>query len=260
MSLKINKSQCAEFLANPTVNPLTGRRIQEGKGTHTKLMNQCKGRKEASPKLNTNFEAPPMGPMIHWRYNIKNSADEQNNLLAFCLYIEERIDKLKDLPAVSKMELEEFGSILKHAKQVFKDEDDVIEELEPLMKSVSKLIKTKTLIDDVPKAKIVALKEIKQSRVFIREQLLRCYQIWKDTLESIEESLHLKKVKIFVSRMEMRNTLETKQYLDYVIQHKIFSHDDIYKRMLPSERAYDDLKAKYELYRALYKKEKGQSL
>jgi hypothetical protein len=78
-------------------------------------------------------------------------------------------------------------------------------------------------------------------------------------MSGFEESLGEKKIITHIGQMEMRNTLQKKVYLDYLIKHKIFTHDDIYKNTFKSDRVFDELKEKFAQYRKLYIKEKGTS-
>jgi hypothetical protein len=66
------------------------------------------------------------------------------------------------------------------------------------------------------------------------------------------------KVTADVTSGPIKRILEGKKYLDYLIKHKIFSHDDIYKKVFKSEKVFDELKEDYKKYREIYKKEKGE--
>ena len=57
----------------------------------------------------------------------------------------------------------------------------------------------------------------------------------------------------------MKNIIEKKQFLDYLIKHKIFSHEDIYARTFKTDRPYEELKEKFAEYKVLYKKLRGKS-
>jgi enamine deaminase RidA (YjgF/YER057c/UK114 family) len=57
----------------------------------------------------------------------------------------------------------------------------------------------------------------------------------------------------------IKNIVSDKVYLDYVIKHRIFTYDDIYKNTFPSEKAFDELQDTYKEWVKLYKNIKGKS-
>jgi hypothetical protein len=46
----VSSQICEEFLKHPTINPITGRRIEKGKVTYNKLMKECE---QKSPSLHS---------------------------------------------------------------------------------------------------------------------------------------------------------------------------------------------------------------
>lgn len=115
-------------------------------------------------------------------------------------------------------------------------------------------------IEDEPKNRVIAEVELKPHRVSIRGRVLRAYDLYNDTLLAINSSLSSGFVNYYVSSGQVRDVCRYKVYLDYLIKHKIFSHDDIYKNTFKNDNVYYELKEKYAEYRKLYKKEKGQSI
>ena len=51
---------------------------------------------------------------------------------------------------------------------------------------------------------------------------------------------------------------EGKQYMDYLIDHHIFTYDDLYKNTFESDKVFDELAVRYEKFREIYDKLKGK--
>jgi 2-cysteine adaptor domain len=267
--MNLTKQQCEAFRTNPKVNPLTGRSIEVGKIRHQQLTEACG--KNSSPKKSPspkNQEAPPMGPMIHWEYNVVGQLTDEvirKNVIAFMNHIHDRLKELQSSAAVSEMELRDMADLLKNFEAWLKvtpglkNKDKLLKGVEQELEHIKTVYKEQPILKDQPTEKEVAEIPIKHSRCFIRGRVLRGYLLYKDALVSIRESLQEGHILTMVVLGQIKDVLRYKTYCDYLIKHKIFSHDDIYKRTYPGDDAFEDLKAKYTEYRKLYKKEKGAS-
>ena len=257
--MNLTKSQCEEFRKNPSVNPLTGRTIQVGNVTHKKLAKACEGKGKSPNTYIPDRPAPPMGPMIHWNYNIDVPGEGRNNLVKFGNYIKERVKELKDsTEPYSLLELTDFQRILEEAKDQFDGKTIYVEKFDKVLEKVKELLKGK-IIDDKPKATIVAHLEIKPSRTFIRGRVLRCYRLWESSMDTMKSALESKSIYAHEPREHIANLVDQKAYLDYLVKHKIFSREDIYDRTFKTDKPYDELKETFAEYSKLYKQIKGKS-
>ena len=258
--MNLTKSQCEEFRKNPSVNPLTGRTIQVGNVTHKKLAKACEGKGKSPNTPIPDRPAPPMGPMIHWRYDVKGHDDEFNNMVDFGNFIKKRINTLgEENGQLSFMELEDLNNIIEHSKKHFDDEPKYIQRLDKMKSKVQELMKKPTVLHDQPNATIVAHLEIKPSRTFIRGNVLRCYQLWKLSISTMRGALKNKSIYAHEPKEHIANLVEQKAYLDYLIKHKIFSREDIYDRTFKTDKPYEELKETFAEYSKLYKQVKGKS-
>ena len=276
--MELTEEQCNEFRNNPNVNPLTGRPIKTGKKTQQMLEKSCNHIPEVKsppalkhhpspPKRlphhdvtpHTRLTAPPMGPMIHWGLNTRHDGDENNNILKFLNYIHKRLKVLKTASVVSQMEIEEFAEILGIAKKTFKGEEKYMEGIKDLAKSCTKLMKNGKLINDIPTPITVGGLTVKQSRVFIRGEVLFEFGLYKDAIDIITYSLNQNKIHATISSGEISSIRYKKLYLDYLVRNNIFTHEDIYKKTFPSENFVKDLEVEFEKYKVLYKRLKGKS-
>ena len=259
--MNISRRQCEEFRANPTVNPLTGRVIQVGKVRHRELSAACaKYLPGASVSSKGNdYQIPPMGPMIHWRMD--GEIGVYNNMIDFLKFIQPTVKELEQgTGPISKMWLDELHDILVEAKDVFHGKPAYVKTIDKILGRLETIRRSRPTIDDLPKINVIAEIDVKPKRVFIRGRVLRGYSLYDGALRAIEESLHIGYIRKHVGIGQIKDVLRYKTYCDYLIKHKIFSHDDIYKRVYPGENAFDELKKKYTEYRKLYKQEKGESM
>jgi len=258
--MNINKAQCEAFRKNPSINPLTGREIQVGKVTHQKLVKACEEAGKRTSKSPPNRSAPPMGPMIHWEYDVQGVDDKRDNAVDFANYIRKRIKELKASTSVlSKFELVDMKNIIDGIKEHLDDEPTYIEKLDQMKEKLDELLKRDTVINDVPSYAVVAHLEVKPSRVFIRGRVLYCYRLWESAMSDMDASIETNTIFAHVGPAHMKNLIEQKHYVDYIIKHKIFSHEDIYKRTFKTDRPYEELKEKFAEYKVLFKKLDGKS-
>lgn len=261
----ISKEQCEAFFANPSINPLTGRTIAVGKIRHKQLAKACKKAKESSPKSTLvskplNYEPPPMGPMIHWKQDATDITDEAKNMLQFLKFIQLKSGELeKTHQPISRMQIQEIIDILMVAKKIFTGKPGYVKSITKLIDKSVSIMRSHLLVEDEPENKIIADVELQPHRVSIRTRVLRAYDLYQSALLGIESSLSESKIRVLVSSGFVRDVCRYKVYLDYLVKHKIFSHDDIYKHTFKTENVYRELKEKYAEYRKLYKKEKGES-
>jgi len=64
---------------------------------------------------------------------------------------------------------------------------------------------------------------------------------------------------VMVPESKIQLISKRKAFVDYLIKHKIFSKEDIYTKVFPSEKAFDNLKKKFADYKKLYKEVEGVS-
>lgn len=261
--ISLTKKQCEQFFKDETTNPLTGRTIAKGKITHTNLMKACKknsAKLSKSPKT-LSYEIPPMGPMIYWRSKPDDDDDDEKKYIMLMVdHIQDRIEIIEDRETLeSKLEMEEFLDILNHAHHVFKNKPKLLQIVNQTKEDVQELKKTKTFVNDIPKKTVIADKEVHSGRLLNRRSVYSIFAIYMSKLESIEKALKLNKIHETVPSGSIRDLVNKKKYLDYLIKHKVFTHDDIYKRTFKSENIFDELQQKYKKYSELYKRLEGNS-
>jgi len=270
----LTKAQCEKFHADRTVNPLTGRRIQAGKAVYNSIMKRCEELMpkdvpvvEQNPPQTTTKKnkiikptrPPPMGPMMHWRIDARGERDFFNNMIKIGNHIKNRIRSFGEDEVLSKMEIEEFREFLKEYKAMFKGKAKYEAFHDDISNKISELRQTHKMYDDRPKYKIIDDREVSPSRHFNRERVCFLYDVVNRTMSSMKECLLQGKIEIYVSSSQYENTMDIKTYMDYLIAHKIFTHDDIYKHTFKSDKIFDELTSTWKEYQALYKKEKGKS-
>ncbi len=250
--MSLSKKQCNEFLENPTINPISRRKIIEGRATHKRLMEECREILKTNP-------VPPIGPMMHW----KMYQNDGKNLIDFANYIETRVVKLQKEKLLSKMEIIELKAILQEISNEYSHKKHIVTFCEDLLVKLTLLKKENTFIDDVPKKTIVRdkrgpIEEVSPDRVKNR---LHVYAIWNrmsDVMYFCEKLIKRKKVDITIGPGEVRDIIRGKTYLDYLIAHNIFTYDDIYKNTFKSENDFKELEDKYKIYQKIYKDIKGE--
>jgi hypothetical protein len=260
---------CEEFLKNPTINPITGRRIEKGKVTYNKLMKACQKKSPSSTKTlmpsPKSYKIPEMGPMIHWIYNANDMNERRKNMSEFLKFIQAKVKVYEgNQDVLSRMQIEEFKEILEDALGLFSHDRRYSGGIMGLLTKVKNLLATRTFIDDRPKYNIISDIEIKPSRRFIRGRILEIYSYYNSDKKIMIEEMNSDDVqfrasKFRVTKGRIRDICETKQYLDYVIQHKIFTYDDIYKNTFPNESIFEELKELHKEYAKVYKRVKGKS-
>lgn len=270
--MEITKQQCKEFSQNPTKNPLTGRSIQVGKGTHQKLLEAClkynspsknshrsTSSKTPSPQNSSSQEAPPMGPIIHWM--IKDYSKREEMMVEMLEYIDQRITTLETYTKLSEMESNEILDILKEAKSIFKGMTDFENNINIDSIRIKKLIKSKEIIHDLPKNKLIkeCWLEVTQDRLSIRTNILATLLPLQRKINNMKAMIKANKIDTDYSSREIEMIVNRKVYLDYLIEHHIFTYDDIYKHTFSSEDDFKELQRVFKEYSKLYKKIKGHS-
>jgi hypothetical protein len=248
--MALTKDQCQAFMENQTVNPLTGRKIEFGKATFQKLIQEC------SQKLKPNINPPPMGPLIYWDIG-DNKKEEHCKTMGN--YIKTRLIELeKSTEPLSKMEMEEFKDICHDIARVL-DNDKATELCSKLIQKTLYLEKTRLVVDDRPAYKVISDIQVKPKREFIREKVARIYKTYTYTWNVIEHDIKIKEFVYGISSGTIRDLKNDKKYLDYLVEHNVFSYDDIYKKTFKSEKVFDELAEKYKIYRKIYKEVHGKS-
>jgi hypothetical protein len=259
--ITLTKKQCEDFFKDETINPLTGRTITKGKKTHTNLMKACTKNSVKSPKP-LSYEIPPMGPMIYWRSKPDDDDDDEKKYIMIMFdHIQDRIELIEDRDTIeSRMEIEEFLDILKHAHSVFKNKPKLLQMVITTQNDVQELKKTKELINDVPKQIDIGYKTVHPKRLDNRIEVFKILSLYTSAIKQIERAIKNKTITVTVTSGSIRELVNNKKkYLDYLIKHKVFTYDDIYKHTFKSENAFDELQIKYKKYRDLYKKLQGNS-
>lgn len=249
--MSLTRKHCEEFLKNPSVNPKTGRKIEMGKVTHKKLMEDCKS-------IMKRDKAPPMGPMIHWKMSVNGT--EEENMKQLVNYIKRRLLDLDKVSGnvYSQMEVNDFKGILKAALALFRDSKSK-EFCNKLYAHINYIEAHDKLMDDLPKTKIVGKTEVHVDRV---ENRLEVFAIWNQIRKNIiymDDTIKTKKIDLTIPKGFIRDLILGKKYLDYLIAHNIFSYDDIYKHTFTSEKVFEELASKFQIYKKIYKEVKGKS-
>lgn len=257
----ITKQQCEEFKKNPTANPLTGRKIQEGKITHTMLSKACSQftvspKKEITKKTVKSKRAyiPPLGPMMHWEYKITLDFEtglqlERKNATQFLRFIQDRYFALKNEKELSKSEFNDYVDMLAAIRSEIawsKNTYDVIDTLHGYFMGLKKRVK---LINDLPKYDIVYNVEISQSRASNRKTICEIYNTYAVLKLHIEDEL---KHKSNLAIQSPHRLFEYKKYLDHMIKLKLFTYDDIYKHTFENDKFPEEIAALYKKYEDKY--------
>lgn len=262
--MNLTKEDCQKFLRNPTINPLTGRKIQVGKITHLTLMKECRKEspKKSPPSANSrkHYVAPPMGPMIHWE--VYGQDKEESNMIVFLNYFVKRLKEIDKAESISLMEITEISDILKEAHSMFEADPNTVSGILKLRGVIKGFSKRKDkIINDEPKYHLLksVWKEIKPERIKIRGQIAFIYSSLTNTLEDMKYMVKNKKITSMITGGKINALVKDKEYIDYVIKHNIFSYDDMYKNTFPSESVFQELGEVYKEYVQLYKKTYGES-
>jgi hypothetical protein len=251
--MNITSKQCQEFKSNPNINPLTGRHIAIGKITHSRLTEACSP-KTVKKSKSYEYEVPPMGPMIHWELKARSDREEMNNMIDFLNHINRRLKKIgKRDTNESKMEFEEFNDILELVKDKFSDKPNELEIIKGLIKKANELKKTKTLVDDIPKKFSISELHVSPHRVGTRKSVFYALYSVNSMIASFDEAIEANRIFDTVPYGEFVRTSNYKKFLDHLISHKIFTHEDIYKNTFKSDKIFDELKEKNKKYRVIYK-------
>ena len=254
--MNLTWEQCQEFWLTPDVNPLTGRKIEIGKATHAKLVKACKRSPPPRVPLPMKPRAPPMGPMIHWRIERRK---EQENMAKFMNHIKNRlVDINKSDEPLSMMEMDEFKDICKFAKDIFEGNTKALEFIGNLEFNINNFMKERKHWDDRPPYRIVGDFEVFPHRYKNRENILQLLSIYTKTKKRIDYVIEHNEASVDISKGLIDDLKEGKQYMDYLIDHHIFTYDDLYKNTFESDKVFDELAVRYEKFREIYDKLKGK--
>ena len=156
------------------------------------------------------------------------------------------------------MEINDFKSILKEAIGLF-PEKKAKDFCNMIYAHINYLEAHDKFIDDIPKPKIVGKTEVHEDRAENRLEVFAKWNQIRINLIFIDRTIKTNKIDITIAKGEVRDLLLGKKYLDHLIAQNIFSYDDIYKNTFTSEKVFDELAKKYQLYRKIYKEIKGES-
>lgn len=260
--IEITQEQCRDFLKSPSYNPLTGRKIKKGKITHKKLMKLCESQKKSPSK-----QAPPMGPILLADMDTTPAQSHKviDNIFQIIVFINGRLKHFKTESEFSLLEINDIISQLKHCSKFLINNEHLgykPNDIKNYIPVVPKLIdiakdikKNKNVINDLPKPIKISHHEITKNRFEIREEIMYIYGFFTHNLSSIERQLKKDDIDTKVHSKVIYNLIEKKKYIDYVISHKIFSHDDIYTKVFKNPNVWTDLGEKYRLYSTKYEKQ-----
>ena len=194
-----------------------------------------------------NYEIPSIGPMMHWG----NLASKEDNMIKMLNYLKNKLFDYEEEESVvvSRMEINEFATMIKEMEPEFKYKQNIVLLFEELHELIDDLRKSRKFVEDEPKYEIYEDMEIKPNRLFNREQALGVYsrfQLDKQTLKSAIRK------KDFSWGVSYELNISNKKYLDRLIALKIFRHDDVYGKMFKSEKEYDELRELHEKYEAMH--------
>ena len=167
------------------------------------------------------------------------------------------LDKIPEI-VYSKMEINDFKSILKEAIGLF-PEKKAKDFCNMIYAHINYLEAHDKFIDDLPKPKIIGKTEVHEDRA---DNRLEVYAIWNQVRKNLmymDETIQTKKIDITIAKGFIRDLMLGKKYLDYLIAHNIFTYDDIYKKTFTSEKVFEELAIKYQLYKKIYKEIWGNS-
>jgi hypothetical protein len=196
-----------------------------------------------------------MGPLIYW--DIYDNKSEQH-CKTMVNYIKTRLIEMdKSTEPLSRMELEEFKDICYDAIREI-DTDKATDFCSKLIQKTNYLEKTRLVVDDRPRYHVISDIQIKPKREFIRNRVARILRLYESCTGTINYAIKHKDIATNISSGQIRDLKNDKKYLDYLIEHNIFSYDDIYKNTFKSEHVFDELAEKYKKYREIYKEVNGK--
>lgn len=253
--MDLTRQQCEMFKKNPKINPLTGRTIEIGKSTHQELMQACERFEMKTGKNSPGSYVPSIGPMIHW-----NQGDADENMSEFVEYIDEKTQQYAaTTKSLSKMEIEEMYDILEIAKKQYDHDKDYVKYVNDVKKQVDGVVKKSQLFDDVPKNEIYEDMRIKSNRVYNRAQVLDIFNSYSTIKKILSTVVNKQDIKYDILPGEIKIQKSHKKYLDRLIELKIFTKDDIYKKVFKNEKWLEEIEDLWGEYTVLYKKVKGKS-
>lgn len=260
------KKLCKKFKDDRTINPATGRKIKEGGPTYKELMNKC-AKYFVEPK-----DAPshplPMGPFmlysIEKERKVYSMIDIAKQIIPTLKHIQISLRSYKNKESYSKFDMDDHEKTLKSIKRWLSSlyaleipkREQIIEGCDALLKDVQNFRKTLHEYDDTPKYAVVEDMEVKPDRFFLRNQVIHCFTLYKNCYKTIDISIKTNEISSHIGTKYINIVINTKKYLDYLIKHKIFSHDDIYVNTFPNENVFEELKELHKKYMILYEKTK----
>lgn len=249
---------CKAFFNSPSINPLTGRKIQQGKVVYNKLMKACTEYKNKFNKaLSSSNRAsiPPLGPMMHWNYRTTNDLKHYNetreaSALEFMKFIRDRLTVMRDANKLSKSELLDYLQMTNEFLAMHFDAK-ITQNIIVLQSWLTKFKKEKVLIDDQPKSEICENIEIHPSRTKNRAEVVFIHNFYVDLKGDILLELD-RKSNLNISALHVKLLTSYKKYLDRLIELNLFTHDDIYKKTFNNESFPDEVAKLYKQYRDKY--------
>lgn len=259
----LTREKCDEFKKNPSVNPLTGRKIKVGKVTHMRLTKECskvintpkvKVETKPTPKPKTT-SIPPLGPMIHWNY--KYTLDfttglqvKKQNATEFLRFIQKRFFELQKEEKISKSEFNDYVDMLEAIRDEIAWSNKMYDTIDTLQAYFQLLRKNVKLVDDLPKYDIVYNVEVHPSRTLNRRTICGIYNSYATFVKDLQ--MELKHKSNVVIPNKIKDLKNDKKYLDHMIKLKLFTYDDIYKNTFENENFPEEIAALYKKYMDKY--------
>ncbi len=259
----LTKEQCLQFLANETINPLTGREIEIGKTTHKQLKKLCNDTEKSfskSPSFKNDYEIPPMGPILYWEISDSDRFTNRRTYIKLLKHVQKRLNLIESRnQKESKLEFKEFNDILKEIldNDIIHEKNKIIDSLKDTITFLKELEKTKEFINDIPKEKTINGFKIYKNRIEMRETIDYIFKRYNTLKKYIDKGLKNNDASLSIGKSDIKEIIDGKKYIDYLIKHNIFAYDDIYgeNKVFENEYIFNTLEENYKIYRIMHKKQ-----
>lgn len=241
---------CIAFQNNPAINPLTGREIKKTGAVYKRLVDECE----------RVWKAPPMGPVLHYKSGMpygdhSNDDVEWDNTEKMAKYILARAGELQTSTGpISYMELDDLIRFGEWMTGTY--EDPLMDRVSAVLPSMKALLASDRVYHDEPTQKVVIYgRTVHPSRFATRLELLNMYG-WVD--EIIRDLLSVPRKDVKQTHHYIRLIMNQQRYIEYIVDHRIFSKTDIESAFGHSD-IFRELHDAYEHYKKWKKQAKGYS-
>lgn len=248
-SVLLSREQCMQFLADPSRNPVTGRKLtsdQPGSTKH-KFKKYCENIFNQTPQqeaYSAKCKAPWMGPVIHPEFTnaskFRGSDKERYNVQVqeWCDHLQKRIPEILGSELYSKMELEDLVKSLNYLIKGAHD-SPYLARAKQNVSQVKKLLKSDKLVDDYKEfdqpmwVSFTLKKDRYHFRKYISEIHARIYESLQQMTDVINNPKHAKSYEDDVS---IARFLRFEEFLDLLIKKCYFREEDIFGTLFPDGR------------------------